>query len=214
MSFRDVKIKTPDRIGTRGCEWRHALEAWAEDIGDLRKRVSWVPASERESRDSELGEARRICALRAPRVGWVESWRCKSSQHRKIVSLSSCQITFNSKVIKFRTWTNFVNFVFSDSRCLFHASVYLAMQQFLILYSLYTSLLHSFSMWLMVSSLSPLALHFLFFYLLATSALISSSWCQHESPRPSFTSRLNHPSLLVGLQDYILYRHRAIVCMF
>ena len=55
---------------------------------DSRKAVSWVPASERESRLSDMGEARRICALRAPRVGWVESWRCKSSQHRKIVSLS------------------------------------------------------------------------------------------------------------------------------
>ena len=52
------------------------------------KAVSWVPASEREGWDSDLGEARGNCALRAPRVGWVESWRCKSSQHRKIVSLS------------------------------------------------------------------------------------------------------------------------------
>ena len=52
------------------------------------KAVRWVPASERESRVSELGQARRICALRAPRVGWVESWRCKSSLHGKIVSLS------------------------------------------------------------------------------------------------------------------------------
>ena len=37
---------------------------------------------------SDLGEARRICALREPRVGWVESWRCKSSHHRKIVCVS------------------------------------------------------------------------------------------------------------------------------
>ena len=56
-------------------------------FGDLRKAVWWVRASERENQDSNLGETRRICALRAPRVGWVESWRCKSSQHRKIVSL-------------------------------------------------------------------------------------------------------------------------------
>ena len=28
------------------------------------KAVNWVPASERDSRDSELGEARQICALR------------------------------------------------------------------------------------------------------------------------------------------------------
>ena len=55
---------------------------------DLRKAESWVPASERESRYSELAEARRICAWRALRFGWVESWRYKNSQHRKIVSLS------------------------------------------------------------------------------------------------------------------------------
>ena len=73
----------------------------AEGLGDLKKGVNWVPASERESRDLELGEARQLCALRAPRVGWVESWRCKSSQHRKIVSFSlHVEKRFNSKVIK------------------------------------------------------------------------------------------------------------------
>ena len=42
-----------------------------------------------------------ICALQAPRVSWVESWRCKSSQHRKIVPLSPyVEKPFNSKVIK------------------------------------------------------------------------------------------------------------------
>ena len=54
----------------------------------FEKSQSWVPVSERESRDWELGEARRLRALRAPCVGWVESWRFKSSQHRKIVPLS------------------------------------------------------------------------------------------------------------------------------
>ena len=63
-------------------------EAWAEDFGIWKKAVCWVPACERESQHSELGEARRLCALRAPCVCWVESWRCKISQHRKIVSLS------------------------------------------------------------------------------------------------------------------------------
>ena len=63
---------------------KHGLKIF----GIWEKAVSWAPASERESRDSELGEARRICTLRAPRVGWVESWRYKSSQHRKIVCLS------------------------------------------------------------------------------------------------------------------------------
>ena len=72
---------------------------WAEIC---EKAVSWVPASEEEEGWlSGPAEARRICALRAPRVGWVESWRCKSSQHRKIVSLSPhVEKPFNSKVIK------------------------------------------------------------------------------------------------------------------
>ena len=67
-------------------------------LGIWEKAVSWVPASERESRDSELGEARRICALRAPCVSWVKSWRCKSSQHRKIMCLSPhVELPLNSK---------------------------------------------------------------------------------------------------------------------
>ena len=70
---------------TRVFGWHHAPGPWAEI---WEKAVSWVPASEEEGCLSGLGEARWLCALRAPRVGWVESWRCKSSQHRKIVSLS------------------------------------------------------------------------------------------------------------------------------
>ena len=43
------------RLG--GCEWCHESKAWAEDFGIWEKAVSWVPASLRESRDSEVGEA-------------------------------------------------------------------------------------------------------------------------------------------------------------
>ena len=69
-------------------------------LGIWEKSVSWVPASEEEGWFSELGEARRFCALRAPCVGWVESWQCKSSQHRKIVYLSpSCRKTFKLKKV-------------------------------------------------------------------------------------------------------------------
>ena len=84
-SFTDVKIKPQIENETRRCEWRYAPEAWAEI---WEKAGSWVLASEEEGWLSELGEARGLCAQRALRVGWVESWRCKSSQHRKIVSLS------------------------------------------------------------------------------------------------------------------------------
>ena len=81
----DSEIKIPDRNWDQGCEWRHAPEASTEI---WEKAVSWVPASKQEGWDSELSEARRICTLWVPRIGWVESWRCKSSQHRKTVSLS------------------------------------------------------------------------------------------------------------------------------
>ena len=101
-------------------------------FGDLRKAVSWVPASERESRDSELGETRRICALRAPHVGWFECWRCKSSQHRKVVSLS----LHVEKPLKSKRWikVSYLNqfhvfgflYMFMNilwTLCLFHISV-------------------------------------------------------------------------------------------
>ena len=78
------KWKSQRGIGTRVFGWRHAPEALAEI---WEKAVSWVPTSE-EGWLSELGESRRLDALRTPRVGWAECWRCKSSQHRKIVSLS------------------------------------------------------------------------------------------------------------------------------
>ena len=87
-SFTDVKIKP--QIGNKlgGVNdvkhQKHRLRI----LGIWEKAVSWVPASEPEGRDSDLGEARRLCSLRVPRIGWVESRRCKSSQHRKIVSLS------------------------------------------------------------------------------------------------------------------------------
>ena len=38
VSFRDVTTETPDRKNrAREWEWRHATEACAEDLGDLRK---------------------------------------------------------------------------------------------------------------------------------------------------------------------------------
>ena len=93
-------------------------------LGIWEKAVSWVPASKRVSWDSELGEARRICALWAPHIGWVESWWCKSSQHRKTVSLSHVEKPLNSK-----RWikVSYLNLVFSDSYIclwtLFHISI-------------------------------------------------------------------------------------------
>ena len=107
-------------------------EVWTEDFEIKKKSVSWVPAFERESRDSELGEVRRICVLWAPRVGWVENWRCKSSLHRKIVSPSPhIKKPWNSKrwikvsyLNQFRVFGflyMFMNILWT--LCLFHISV-------------------------------------------------------------------------------------------
>ena len=98
LSCRDVTIKIPDRGYDQGWEWRHTPEAWA---AIWEKSVSLVPAWEEDGWLSGLVVARRICALRAPRVSWVESWRCKSSQHGRVVSLTPyVEKPFNSKVIK------------------------------------------------------------------------------------------------------------------
>ena len=122
VSFSDSKIKIPNRNCDQGIWVTSRTGVWP---GIWGKAVSWVPTTEEGGWLSELGEARRLCALRAPRVGWVESWRCKSSQHRKTVSLSP-HVTkpLNSeRWINFRTLTNFGIFVFLDSLCLFHISV-------------------------------------------------------------------------------------------
>ena len=87
----------------------------------FEKKYSWVPASEREGWLSELGVARRLCALQAPCVGWVESWRYKSSQHRKIVSLEK---PLNSRWIKVSYLNRFREFcVFRFPMPISHISV-------------------------------------------------------------------------------------------
>ena len=43
--------------------------------------------------------------------------------------------------------------------------------------------------------------------------IIMSRW-QHGSPWPSLAIRLYHPSLLVGLQSDVLYRHIAVIYRF
>ena len=79
---------------TAGREWHHAPETWAEI---WEKSVSWVFVADGKSWDWDLGEARRICALRAPHVLWGR-WK---SQHRKKVYLSPyVEKPFKSKVIK------------------------------------------------------------------------------------------------------------------
>ena len=121
VSFRDVKIETPGRNMTGGCEWRHdrkrglrfencqlvEIETWARPddfvrYGDrtLVELVEFLLGKKKVD-FRVLVVARRICALRVPRVSWVENWRCKSSQQRTIVYLSPyVEKSLNSKVIK------------------------------------------------------------------------------------------------------------------
>ena len=84
---------------TGGCERRHATEACAEDLGDLRK-VSEL-SSRRGRRRLTFG-ARRGLAAGAARGGGGDGGGCRwKSQHRKIVYHSSyVEKPFNSKVIK------------------------------------------------------------------------------------------------------------------
>ena len=90
----------------------YVMPGSAEDLGIWEKAVNWVPDSERGSWDSKLAEDRRLRALRVACVGWVESWRCKSSQHRKIMCLSPhVEKTLNSKRwIKFSYLNQFREF--------------------------------------------------------------------------------------------------------
>ena len=86
VSFRDVTIKIPDRGYDQGYEWRHAPEAWVEI---WEKSVSW---------DWDLGEARRIRALRAPSVlGGADG---NVVIERSCLSLPYVEKPLNSKVIK------------------------------------------------------------------------------------------------------------------
>ena len=53
--------------------------------------------------------------------------------------------------------------------------------------------------------------HYKFFIIII---IIIMSHCQYRSPWPSLTTGLSRPSLPVGLQGCILYRHRAVVYRF
>ena len=96
VSFRDVKIKIPDRG-----MWMTSCTGSARRIlGDLKKSVSGVEnwTLNEKGRLSGLAEAKRICAQRAPREMGGGRWK---SQNRKNVYLSPyVEEPLNSKVIK------------------------------------------------------------------------------------------------------------------
>ena len=194
VSFRDVKIKIPDRNWDQGI-W---VTSCTGSVGwDLRKSSELSSASEEEGWLLELGEARRICALRVLHVGWVESWRCKSSQCRKIVSLSPhVEKLFNSKVIKSFvpepiSWMSCI----SDSLRLFHTSVYHG----------YVTLYPHLDYIIIIT--------FQLYYIVIIIIIIMSNH-QHGYPWPSLATPLCRPWPPAGFQGYILYLHRAAVCRF
>ena len=78
-------------------------------FGIWEKSVSWFPASEQEG---WLFRARRgqTSSLQMGCRTWFGADVKAVSIERLWLSLSSCLMIFNSKVIKFRTWTNFVKF--------------------------------------------------------------------------------------------------------
>ena len=121
---------------TRGCEWRHAPEACAEDFGGFEKsQLSWELDSEREG--STLGARwgqTNLCATGAARDGGRADG--KVIIERLCISLPYVE-TFNSEVIKGfvpELRSRYVFFVFQDSYvlcicvmnilCTFHISVY------------------------------------------------------------------------------------------
>ena len=128
VSFRDVKIKILDRNCYQGMWMTSRTGSVGWDLSKSSELSSCLRTRELRFRPVR---ARRLCALRAPRVGLVESWRCKRSQHRKIVSLSPhIEKPFNSKVIKvsylnqFRVLGSLYKFMnILWTLCLFHISV-------------------------------------------------------------------------------------------
>ena len=151
VSFRDVKIKIPDK--TWRCEWRHAPEACAEDFGGFEKsQLSRVGQSEGEGWHSL---ARSGLVAGATRVG-VGRADGKTIIERLCISLPYVE-TINSKVIKGfvpELRSRYVFFVFQDSYVLciyvmnilrtFHISVsgyvtFCIVINFLILWSIFLS---------------------------------------------------------------------------
>ena len=98
--------------GDRECEWRHAPEARAEDLGDFEKsQLSWELDSEREgSTFGAHGSQTNLHATGAAQMG--DRWK-----RRHCVSLPIVE-TFKSKVIKGfvpELRSRYVVFVFRDS---------------------------------------------------------------------------------------------------
>ena len=108
-SFTDVKIKL--QIGNMNGVVNDVMhrKRGLSIFGIWEKAGSWVPASEEEGWLSGLVEVRPVVCSGGRTWFGADG---KVNIERLCVSLSSCRITFNSKVIKFRTWTNFVNVVY------------------------------------------------------------------------------------------------------
>ena len=111
MSFTDVKIKIP-----WGCEWRHAPEALAEDLGRFEKvsELSLAVRRRRVTFASSPKPGQRLCGWCHTRWGGADG---KASIERLCLS-PYVEKPFNSKVIKglvSELRSRYVFFVFRDS---------------------------------------------------------------------------------------------------
>ena len=99
VSLTDVKIKILKSGCDQGCEWRHAPEAWVEDLGIFEKVSRWELDSEREGSTfgARWGQT-NLCTTGATRV-WGGGADREASIERSCISLPYVE-TFNSKVIK------------------------------------------------------------------------------------------------------------------
>ena len=98
MSFRDVTIKIPDRDVTRDVSdithWKRGLRF------EKSQFVEFLPVKKKVDCRGSSWPDEFVC-YGFLRVSGVESWRCKSSQQRRIEPLSpDVEKPFNSKVIK------------------------------------------------------------------------------------------------------------------
>ena len=116
MSFTDFKIKIPKRGCDQGCEWRHAPEACAEDLGRFEQVSSWELDSEREGSTfgARWGQT-KLWATGAARDGGGADG--KVIIEMLCISLPYVE-TFNSNAIKGfvpELRSRYVFFVFRDS---------------------------------------------------------------------------------------------------
>ena len=114
---------------------------------------------------------------------------CMSKSHRSLWVSFSWTVA-GLGIYHLFVWSN-MNFLHISQR------ITLPTQSCLVLYSFCANLLHSHTMWVMISSLSPHSLHLLFYWVLSILALMWSvvTALFYTAIRRDFVSLLNSPFL-------------------